>query len=108
MPEMHFQVRWPDGAVQHCYSPSLVIHDHLTVGIDYPIEEFLTHVRTALTLASERVRAKYGFACTSAAHTLETIETAAAQALSSTESGTVRVLSMTPPSVAAVTSKGRS
>ncbi|MFF2555094.1 MSMEG_0570 family nitrogen starvation response protein [Nocardia sp. NPDC058058] len=106
MPEMHFQVRWPDGAVQNCYSPSLVIHDHLEVGIDYPVEEFLAHVRTALAIASERVRAKYGFSCTSAAATLEAIETTAAQALSS--SGTVRVLSMTPPSVAAATPKGRS
>ena len=29
MPEMHFQIRWPDGQVDTCYSPSLVVREHL-------------------------------------------------------------------------------
>ena len=32
MPEMHFLVRWPDGKEQRCYSPSLIVRDHLEVG----------------------------------------------------------------------------
>ncbi|MET9080315.1 hypothetical protein ABZX77_00205 [Streptomyces sp. NPDC004237] len=32
MPEMYFDVRWPDGDVQRCYSPSTVIEDYFTVG----------------------------------------------------------------------------
>ncbi len=35
MPEMRFQIRWPDGADETCYSPSLVIKDHLAVGVSY-------------------------------------------------------------------------
>jgi uncharacterized repeat protein (TIGR04042 family) len=33
MPEMHFVVRWPDGAEMRCYSPSLVVREHLEVGL---------------------------------------------------------------------------
>ncbi|MBF4997386.1 MSMEG_0570 family nitrogen starvation response protein [Nocardia aobensis] len=106
MPEMTFDIRWPDGNVQSCYSPSLVIHDHLTAGADYPIDEFLQRVSTALTVAAERVKEKFGFYCTSAMQTLEAIESAAAQTL--TETGTVRVLSMNPSSVPAATPGGKS
>ena len=35
MPEMTFTVRWPDGRVEDCYSPSLVVHDHLQPGRRY-------------------------------------------------------------------------
>lgn len=66
MPEMTFTVRWPDGAISKCYSPSLVMHDHLAVGADYTVAEFVERTAEALDVASERVRAKYGFACTSA------------------------------------------
>ncbi|OBF13710.1 MSMEG_0570 family nitrogen starvation response protein [Mycobacterium sp. ACS4331] len=73
MPEMTFDVRWPDGSVQSCYSPSLVMHDHLTTGGRYTVAEFLSRSGEALQQASERVRAKYGFACTSAAATADGI-----------------------------------
>ncbi len=32
MPEMTFALRWPDGRVEECYSPSLVVHDYLSAG----------------------------------------------------------------------------
>ena len=67
MPEMTFTVRWPDGAVQECYSPSLVIHDHLQPETSYTVGEFSRRATEALDEAAERVRAKFGFACTSAA-----------------------------------------
>ena len=77
MPEMTFDVRWPDGSTQSCYSPSLVIHDYLRTGTRYTVSDFHTRARTALTEASERVRARFGFACTSAAATDEQITAAA-------------------------------
>jgi uncharacterized repeat protein (TIGR04042 family) len=66
MPEMHFTVRWPDGRDHTCYSPSLVVQEHLTPGQSYPLSDFLQRTHEALTIASERVRAKYGFACSRA------------------------------------------
>jgi uncharacterized repeat protein (TIGR04042 family) len=92
MPEMTFTVQWPDTSVQRCYSPSLVMHDHLEVGAEYSVEEFTTRCRTALTEASDRVRATYGMACTSALAQLADIEDRAAGT-----SGAVRVLALEPP-----------
>ena len=94
MPEMTFTVRWPDESVQHCYSPSLVVHDHLTAGTDYPVVEFLDRATTALTTASDRVRAKYGMACTSALAQLDDLTTRAARYA---PDAPVRVLGLEPP-----------
>jgi uncharacterized repeat protein (TIGR04042 family) len=77
MPEMMFHVRWPDGTSEQCYSPSLVIKDHLAVGETYSVPEFLQRSRAALTIASDRVREKYGFACSRAMGQLARLETAA-------------------------------
>jgi uncharacterized repeat protein (TIGR04042 family) len=77
MPEMQFAVRWPDGTEASYYSPSLVMHDFLDAGSAYPVDEFVRRATEALDIASERVRAKYGFACTSAMHTQESIALAA-------------------------------
>jgi uncharacterized repeat protein (TIGR04042 family) len=77
MPEMRFQIRWPDGAVEQCYSPSLVIRDHLAVGETYSVPEFLRRSRIALTIASDRVREKYGFACSRAMGQLARLESTA-------------------------------
>jgi uncharacterized repeat protein (TIGR04042 family) len=78
MPEMHFRVRWPDGAVETCYSPSLVIKDYFRPGAAYPLGDFLTRSRTALKIASDRVEAKYGFPCSRALGQLARIEAACA------------------------------
>jgi uncharacterized repeat protein (TIGR04042 family) len=77
MPEMHFRVRWPDRMIDDCYSPSLVIKDHLTVGESYALSDFLQRCRIALTIASERVREKYGVPCSRALNQLAQIESAA-------------------------------
>ncbi|CAN3127258.1 MSMEG_0570 family nitrogen starvation response protein [Mycobacterium sp. smrl_JER01] len=77
MPEMTFRVRWPDGVEQHCYSPSLVVHDHLRAGADYTVTDFVERSSRAMTEAGDRVLAKFGFACTSAAATAEQIVEAA-------------------------------
>jgi uncharacterized repeat protein (TIGR04042 family) len=74
---MHFHIRWPDGTAETCYSPSLVIKDYFAVGAIYPLGDFLERSRTALGIASERVRAKYGMPCRRALAQLARIETAA-------------------------------
>ena len=78
MPEMSVVVRWPDGREQDCYSPSLVMHEHLREGASYTVADFQRRAGHALEIASERVRAKYGFACTSAAATAAQITRTAA------------------------------
>jgi uncharacterized repeat protein (TIGR04042 family) len=92
MPEMTFTVRWPDGTTQQCYSPSLVVHDFLHDQTDYGIDDFMARTTEALTHASERVRAKFGFACTSAAAQIEALT----QSRGRYEDGTVTVVGMAP------------
>ncbi|MDP3331783.1 MAG: MSMEG_0570 family nitrogen starvation response protein [Methylococcaceae bacterium] len=77
MPEMRFRVRWPDQSESLCYSPSLVIKDFLEPGQSYPLEEFVSRSREALQIASERVRQKYGYTCSSAMSKLADIEAVA-------------------------------
>ncbi len=91
MPEMRFSVRWPDESVSHCYSPSLVVKEYLSVGESYPVNVFVVRCRTALEIASDRVRQKYGFACSSAAMQLAEIEEVARRFESNAEA-TVTVL----------------
>lgn len=78
MPELHFQLRWPDDEVAWYYSPSTSIHQHFAPGVGYPLPDFLVRARAAMHQAAERVRAKYGFYCSSALDTLNTIERKAA------------------------------
>ena len=78
MPEMHFVVRWPEGDEDRCYSPSLVVREYLEVGRSYPLADFVARSRSMLHIASERVKAKFGFYCSAAADQLEAIEKRAA------------------------------
>lgn len=75
---MRFVVTWPDGRDEECYSPSLVIKDFFAEGRSYPLADFIDRSRQALTIASDRVEAKYGFPCSLARGQLARIETAAA------------------------------
>jgi len=93
MPEMHFRVRWPDGKIEDCYSPSYVIEEHLTPATSYPVPDFLERVRTALTIASDRVLARYGFECSSALDQLRAIESTARSLAPAALAGSVAVLS---------------
>lgn len=34
MPEMYFDVRWPDGPTQRCYSPSTIVRDCFAPGAE--------------------------------------------------------------------------
>ena len=94
MPEMTVTVRWPDGRVADCYSPSLVMHDHLDTGASYRVDEFAERSAVALHEASERVRAKYGFACTASAASFDRIQQTASGFAAD---DVVEVLDMQPP-----------
>lgn len=74
MPEIVFTVRWPDQTVTDCYSPSTIVETYFSVGQSYPLPEFVALSRDALTMASERVRQRYGYACSSALDQLQQIE----------------------------------
>ncbi|MEV0904415.1 MSMEG_0570 family nitrogen starvation response protein [Streptomyces hokutonensis] len=89
MPEMYFDVRWPDGLTQRCYSPSTIVEDYFTPGAEYELTEFVERSRTALGVAGMgvppmpfgqwgRVKEKFGFYCTGASDQLARIERAAA------------------------------
>jgi uncharacterized repeat protein (TIGR04042 family) len=78
MPEMHFLVRWPDGKEDRCYSPSLIVRDYLEAGKTYKVDDFLDKSRTMLNIASERVKAKFGYYCSAAMEQLDAIESRAA------------------------------
>lgn len=71
---MTFSVRWPDGSLLRCYSPSLVVQEHLAVGTAYPVADLVSASRTALQIASDRVQAKYGFPCSRAQGQIAVIE----------------------------------
>ncbi|MGO7535089.1 MSMEG_0570 family nitrogen starvation response protein [Rhizobium leguminosarum] len=77
MPEMRFVIAWPDGQEESCYSPSLIIREFFTEGESYSVADFVDRSRRALTIASDRVEAKFGFACSSANDQLARIESAA-------------------------------
>ncbi|HEY9664930.1 MAG TPA: MSMEG_0570 family nitrogen starvation response protein [Allocoleopsis sp.] len=79
MPELRFQIQWPDGSQETCYSPSLVIKDYLTPEQEYPLSDFLERSRIALQIASDRVQAKYGMPCSLALGQLQRIETKATE-----------------------------
>lgn len=77
MPEIYFQVQWPDGEVTDCYSPSTVVRQYFHSGEVLSLAEFVARSREALGQASERVRAKYGFGCGQATQQLAEIVQAA-------------------------------
>ena len=92
MPEMHFKIEWPNGVIEDCYSPSYVIEEHLSVGSAYAVDDFVARTRAALTIASERVLAKYGFECSSVLDQLRAIEERAAGLPETARIGPVKVL----------------
>jgi uncharacterized repeat protein (TIGR04042 family) len=77
VPEMRFRIAWPDGSEEDCYSPSLVVCEHLAEGTRYALADFMARARTALTIASARVAAKYGHSCALALGQLARLERSA-------------------------------
>lgn len=66
MPEMLFRVRWPDGEVENCFSPSTIVREHLSVDEAYPVAVFAELAQAALEAANDRVRARFGMGCAQA------------------------------------------
>jgi len=64
MPEVVLELHWPDGETSPFYSPSTVVYEYLKPGETLSIAELEQKGLAALREASERVRARYGFACT--------------------------------------------
>lgn len=79
MPEIRFQVQWPDGSQESCYSPSLIVKEYFAPDSSYDLNDFLDRSRTALRIASDRVQAKYGRPCGLALGQLQEIEMKAVQ-----------------------------
>jgi uncharacterized repeat protein (TIGR04042 family) len=78
MPALNYRLRWPDQSESVCYSPSTSIKDFFQPDVAYPLAEFMQRIRTATQTASDRVQARYGYACSSALDQLLTIEGRAA------------------------------
>jgi len=64
MPEVSLMLEWPDGQATEMYSPSTVVLDYLKPGDEISIAKLGKVGFEALYQASERVRSRYGFACT--------------------------------------------
>jgi len=79
MPETPFTVQLPDGTTRQCYSPSSIVRQYFSSGDELVVTDFLDKARTALTEASARVEAKFGYACSGATNSLATIESWSAQ-----------------------------
>jgi uncharacterized repeat protein (TIGR04042 family) len=79
MPEINFQISWPDGSEQVCYSPSLIVKEYFKPEVEYDLDEFVQAAQTALNIASDRVQAKYGRPCGLALGQLRDIESKASE-----------------------------
>ncbi|NUN65423.1 MSMEG_0570 family nitrogen starvation response protein [Pseudanabaena biceps] len=79
MPEIRFQITWPDNSQDSCYSPSLIVKQYFEPDTEYDLVDFVERSREALNIASDRVKAKYGFPCGLALGQLQDIEAKAAQ-----------------------------
>ena len=96
MPEVRFQIEWPDGVQETCYSPSLVVKDYFEPGVAYSLTDFLVKSQTALTIASDRVAAKYGFPCGQALGQLQQIEAKVQHYQQRTPASTVKLIQFLP------------
>jgi uncharacterized repeat protein (TIGR04042 family) len=92
MPEMHFTIEWPNGRRERCYSPSSVVEEYLSADTAYPVSEFLQRATMALEIASERVRLRYGFACSSAVEQLRALERSERELSNGERAGVVKVV----------------
>ena len=95
MPETYVQIQWPNGRKEHIYSPSSIIRDYFQAGTELPLSDFETRCVQALDHASDRVRERYGYACSSAMAEKQRI-VAAVQAVRPTlnDTETVQILTI--------------
>ncbi|PZO36301.1 MAG: MSMEG_0570 family nitrogen starvation response protein [Pseudanabaena frigida] len=79
MPEVRFQITWPDNSQASCYSPSLIVKEYFAPDTEYDLVDFVERSRKALNIASDRIKAKYGFPCGLALGQIQEIEAKAAE-----------------------------
>lgn len=77
MPEVYLPIEWPDKTTDRIYSPSTVINTYFKAGDQLSVAEFEVKIAEALTQASQRVKEKFGFECSSAMAELERLREAA-------------------------------
>ncbi len=66
MPVTYVHIELPDHKKDQIYSPSSIIQEYFNPGEVLSVDTFLTICTKSLNEASERVRQKFGYACTSA------------------------------------------
>ena len=66
MPVTYVNIEWPGSESDQVYSPSGIIKEYFKPGETITVDTFSTTCNEALNEASERVRQKFGFACTAA------------------------------------------
>ena len=73
MPDLTFEIEWPDGRVTGHYSPSTIVRQYLEVGQHLSVRRLLEVSAAALERASMRVEEVYGYRCSSALESMGTI-----------------------------------
>jgi uncharacterized repeat protein (TIGR04042 family) len=79
LPELYLTVRWPDASQSRAYSPSSIVADYFAPGETLTVADFTARAAASMQAASDRVQARYGFACSRAAATLDELQTRAAR-----------------------------
>lgn len=77
MPTVDIAIRWADGTLQTGESPSRAIERFIVAGGAYPRDELRRRLSDGLQAASDRVRERYGMACTAAAAEAQEFEAGA-------------------------------
>lgn len=91
MPDIRFEIEWPDGQQDVCYSPSLVVKQYLSENEEYSLGDFMERSRAALKEGSDRVAAKFGYPCSLALGQLQRLE-ATAERFGNLPTATVKLL----------------
>ena len=73
VPEVFFEIEWPDKKVSTHYSPSRIVGEYFQKGQRLTVEDLVRTSSKALQHASERVEARYGFTCAGARESLDEI-----------------------------------
>lgn len=79
MPEVTFEIVWPDGSQEQFYSPSTVVKKYIESGQTYDLKDFVRRSQESLNLASDRVKQVYGSPCSLAIGQLRRIENKAVE-----------------------------
>jgi len=100
MPEVAFTIRWADGTRFHGVSPSRAIERWIVEGGIYPRAQLCRRIEAGLAEASERVRERYGFACTAAAEVVQELRAVCPDSADPDEPTTVERLRRAAPATA--------